>query len=110
MLASAEQQAVHPALVADYDHTADALYFSIGDARPSVGKNAGNGITVRYPLDDPQNAWGVVVFGFTRNGWARDLSKLAKLIANLLSADLGQVHFVLRPYRDRSTALAQPGD
>lgn len=100
------KQAVHGELIADYDDIADALYVSLGDARPSEGRSVGNGIVVRYPLNDPENASGVVIRHFVTNGWTSDLAKLATLIADLLSVDLGQVFFALRAYRDRNPPAA----
>jgi len=88
-------------LVADYDAITDALYISVGDARPSEGRGAGNGVVVRYPLTDPENACGVVVRRFVANGWVSDLPKLATLVAKLLSVDRDPVFSAISPYRTR---------
>jgi uncharacterized protein YuzE len=32
----------------DYDEEADVLYLSVGDARPAVGVDIGEGVVVRY--------------------------------------------------------------
>ncbi|MFI5341038.1 MAG: DUF2283 domain-containing protein [Candidatus Methylomirabilales bacterium] len=38
-----------PAAVAwDYDEEADVLYLSVGEARPAVGVDIGEGVIVRY--------------------------------------------------------------
>ena len=32
----------------DYDEEADVLYLSVGEARPAVGRDIGEGLVVRY--------------------------------------------------------------
>jgi len=103
------KRAVHPALIADYDDVRDALNisFSLRDACPSEGKSAGNGIIVRYSLNDQREVLGVLVRHYVRSGWASDEANLATIIARLLSVDVGQVLFALRPYRARNPASAR---
>lgn len=53
----------------DYDAEADVLYLSIGDARPALGVDIGEGIVLRY--DDARKE----VVGLTLIGLRARLSK-----------------------------------
>ena len=75
----------------DYDSTADVLHFSVGRSRPTMGKNKGNGVTVRYPLDDPNNACGVTISQFRALGWVNEIGRLSAAIASQLSVQEQQV-------------------
>jgi hypothetical protein len=91
-----------PELITKYDGAKDALYLSVGYARPSEGKNRRSGIVVRYPLNDPKNAWGVIIPHFKASGWASNLAKLATVIAKILSVDREHAFIALRPYQTRN--------
>ena len=100
-LATVKRTARHPKLIADYDSAKDALYLSVGYARPSEGKHI-SGIVVRYPLDDPNKALGVIVPHFKASGWARNVANLATVIADILSVDRERAFIALRPYKVRN--------
>ncbi len=85
-----------PALTADYDRGADVLYIAVGEPRRSEGKDLEKGIVVRYPFDDPTHAWGVTVVGYKANGWADNVSELAKKVAHLLSVSQYEAAAVIR--------------
>jgi hypothetical protein len=53
-------------------------------------------------LDDPNNAWGVIVPHFKASGWARNVAKLATVIADILSVDRERAFIALRPYKVRN--------
>ncbi len=53
----------HPALVTwDYDQEADALYLSLGETRPAVGVDIGDGLVLRYDETSREMA-GLTVIG-----------------------------------------------
>lgn len=52
-------QPSQPHILRDYDPEADVLYLSIGDPKPAIGVDIGEGIVVRYDPDSDQ------VVGFT---------------------------------------------
>jgi hypothetical protein len=92
-------------LTAEYDADADTLHVSLGYSRPSIGKRAG-GCIVRYPLNDPNNACGIIVLEFRGAGWATEVVKLTSVVAKLLSVDPGQAFSVLRPHEIENPAFA----
>jgi hypothetical protein len=106
-MATFKKRATSPDLIIEYDGAKDALYLSVGYARPSEGKNSRSGIVVRYPLDDPQTAWGVIILYFKASGWASNIAKLATVLANILSVDREQAFTALRPYQNRNHDPAQ---
>lgn len=93
-----------PALVVDYDLDNDVLFVSSGEAGPSEGRRGRNGLIVLYPLNDPLVACGVVVVQFRASGWAGNVSKLAGVIANILSVEPEQMFGALRRHRARNGA------
>ena len=54
----------------DYDGEADVLYLSVGDPKPAVGLDIGDGVIVRY--DEPTRE----VVGLTIIGMKERLSKM----------------------------------
>ncbi|WP_374689761.1 DUF2283 domain-containing protein [Promineifilum sp.] len=46
----------------DYDEDADVLYLSIGDPRPAVGIDIGEGLVLRYD-EAEQNVVGLTIIG-----------------------------------------------
>ncbi len=46
----------------DYDNEADVLYLSVGEPRPAVGVDIGDGVVLRYD-EDIQEVVGLTVIG-----------------------------------------------
>ncbi|WP_035994646.1 DUF2283 domain-containing protein [Leptolyngbya sp. KIOST-1] len=46
----------------DYDDEADVLYLSVGEPRPAVGIDIGDGVVLRYD-EDTQEVVGLTVIG-----------------------------------------------
>lgn len=46
----------------DYDEDADVLYLSVGEPRPAVGIDIGDGVVLRYD-EDTQEVLGLTVIG-----------------------------------------------
>jgi len=61
-----------PTLGWEYDEEADVLYISIGEPRPAVGTDIGEGVVVRYD-EKRKEVVGITVLGFR----ARTLESLA---------------------------------
>ncbi len=59
----------------EYDEEADVLYLSIGEPRPAVGVDIGDGITVRYD-ENRQEVVGITVVGL-RSRLLKGLSNTA---------------------------------
>jgi hypothetical protein len=100
----AKKEKAAPALVVDYDLDTDVLFISSGAAGPSEGSRGRNGLIVRYPLNDPLVACGVVVVQFRSSGWASNVAKLAVVVANILSVEPEQMFGALRRYHAPSVA------
>jgi uncharacterized protein YuzE len=61
------------AITWDYDEDADVLYLAIGEPRPAVGIDIGEGLIARY--DEAKKE----IVGLTMSGWrARMLKSLAE--------------------------------
>jgi len=56
----------------EYDEEADVLYISIGEPRPAVGTDIGEGVIVRYD-EKKKEVVGLTILGFR----ARTLQSLA---------------------------------
>jgi uncharacterized protein YuzE len=52
-----------PALNWEYDEDADVLYISIGEPRPALGTDIGEGVIVRYD-ETKKEIVGVTIIGF----------------------------------------------
>jgi len=51
-----------PALSWEYDEEADVLYISVGEPRPAVGTDIGEGIIVRYD-EKKKEVVGITIIG-----------------------------------------------
>ena len=60
-----------PTLTWEYDEEADVLYISIGEPRPAVGTDIGQGVVVRYD-EKKKEVVGITILGFR----ARTLASL----------------------------------
>jgi uncharacterized protein YuzE len=61
-----------PDLTWEYDEEADVLYISIGEPRPAVGTDIGEGVVVRYD-QTKKEVVGITILGFR----ARTLKSIA---------------------------------
>jgi uncharacterized protein YuzE len=61
-----------PTLNWEYDEEADVLYLSIGEPRPAVGTDIGDGVIVRYD-EKKKDVVGITIMGFR----ARTLQSIA---------------------------------
>ncbi len=52
-----------PALNWEFDEEADVLYISVGEPRPAVGADIGEGVIVRYDEKDKEIV-GITIIGF----------------------------------------------
>ncbi len=56
----------------EYDEEADVLYISVGEPRPAVGTDIGEGVVVRYD-EKQKEVVGITILGFR----ARTLQSIA---------------------------------
>lgn len=63
----------NPSLSWEYDGEADVLYISVGDPRPAVGADIGDGVVVRFD-EKKQEVVGITILGFM----ARTLKSISK--------------------------------
>ncbi len=52
-----------PALNWEFDEEADVLYISVGEPRPAVGADIGEGVIVRYD-EEKKEIVGITILGF----------------------------------------------
>lgn len=52
-----------PALNWEYDEEADVLYISVGEPRPAIGTDIGEGVIVRYD-EKEKTIVGLTIIGF----------------------------------------------
>ncbi len=52
-----------PALNWEFDEEADVLYISVGEPRPAVGTDIGEGVIVRYD-EKEREVVGITIIGF----------------------------------------------
>ncbi|MCH7922244.1 MAG: DUF2283 domain-containing protein [Nitrospinae bacterium] len=52
-----------PALNWEFDEEADVLYISVGEPRPAVGADIGEGVIVRYD-EEKKEVVGITILGF----------------------------------------------
>ena len=52
-----------PSLNWEYDEEADVLYISVGEPRPAIGADIGDGIIVRYN-EKKREIVGITILGF----------------------------------------------
>jgi uncharacterized protein YuzE len=53
----------YPTLSWEYDEEADVLYISVGNPRPALGADIGDGIVVRYD-EKQKEVVGITILGF----------------------------------------------
>jgi hypothetical protein len=92
-------QAILRPLVSEYDSDSDILYIAKTRAQPTVAKNNGTGIVVRYSMASPGRPCGVNIEKFKAAGMADDLPELAKVVARLLYVDSESVLAALERHR-----------
>lgn len=86
-------------LMSDYDSDLDILYISKARAQPSMAKNNGTGIVVRYSMGSPSRPFGVNIEKFKATALASDMSELSNVIARLLYIDRDAVLDALQRHR-----------
>jgi hypothetical protein len=86
-------------LASEYDSDSDTLYISKLRAQPSVAKNNGTGIVVRYSMASPRQPYAVNIEKFKATASAGDLAELSSVIARLLFTDRESVLAALQRHR-----------
>lgn len=82
-MVSAVTKRIHPVVEADYDRLADVLYLSLGPPKPDEGENTGQGVVLRFSMDDNSPS-GVTVIHFKRLRWPDKIGVLSDIIAKHL--------------------------
>jgi hypothetical protein len=73
-----------PRITVYYHQISDELFIVLGSAGPKRSQAGPEGIELGYAIDGAP--CGVKVFGYKRNGWAKNVEKLAKIAGSHLSA------------------------